>query len=155
MRKSDFVLFMTKIINCSAQTSSRTERIKTIVKSAEKYLDAKRMPWERVRDIINDEASTTISVMGWSCIMVLIILQWNARSLIANGQEFKKYVEILNETPNIICIQETWLVPRLDFVIKGYTSIRRDREIGKGGGIFIQRGLQWNTLSQKYSISQK
>lgn len=39
--------------------------------------------------------------------MVLIILQWNARSLIANGQEFKKYVENLKEKPNVICIQET------------------------------------------------
>lgn len=54
--KGDFVLFMAEIIKCSAQTNSRTERIKIIVKSAEKYLDAKGMPWERVRDILNDEA---------------------------------------------------------------------------------------------------
>jgi len=67
--------------------------------------------------------------------MVLIILQWNARSLIANGQEFKKYVEDVKEKPNVICVQETWLIPRLDFNIKGYNAVRRDRKNGKGGGI--------------------
>lgn len=56
--------------------------------------------------------------MSWIRIMVLIILQWNARSLIANGQEFKKYIDNLSEKPNIICVQETWLIPKIDFVIK-------------------------------------
>ena len=61
-------------------------------------------------------------------IMVFFILQWNARSLIANGQEFKRYIYDLEHKPDIICIQETWLKPHLDFVIKGYNSIRLDRE---------------------------
>ena len=39
--------------------------------------------------------------------MVLSILQWNARSLCSNGQEFKKYIEELSEKPNVICLQET------------------------------------------------
>ena len=60
--------------------------------------------------------------------MVLILLQWNARSLIANGQEFKKYIDNLRQKPNVICIQETWLKPQLDFIIKGYAAVRRDRE---------------------------
>lgn len=67
--------------------------------------------------------------------MMLIILQWNARSLIANGQEFKKYIDNLIEKPHIICIQETWLKPQMDFIIKGYNVIRNDREYGRGGGI--------------------
>lgn len=80
--------------------------------------------------------------------MVLTILQWNARSLISNGQEFKKYVEDLEVKPDIICIQESWLIPRLDFVIKGFISVRRDRDSGKGGGVitFIQRGLQYKEV---------
>ncbi len=36
--KSEFVLFMVDVINCSAQTDRRTEKIKIIVKSAEQYL---------------------------------------------------------------------------------------------------------------------
>lgn len=80
--------------------------------------------------------------------MVLNSLQWNARSLISNGQEFKKYVEDLEVKLNVICVQESWLIPRLDFVIKGYISVRRDRDSGKGGGIitFIQRGLQFREV---------
>ena len=53
--KREFVLFMAEIINCSAQTKSRNERIKIIVKSAEKYLDVKGMRWEHVKDILNDD----------------------------------------------------------------------------------------------------
>lgn len=36
---------------------------------------------------------------------VLNILQWNARSHIANGQEFKKFVDELDKKPEVICIQ--------------------------------------------------
>lgn len=63
----------------------------------------------------------------------MIILQWNARSIIANGQEFKGFIKELKKKPEVICIQETWLKPSLDFVIKGYDSIRRDRGEGSGG----------------------
>lgn len=42
------------------------------------------------------EAEYRISVesgdMGWLIIIMLSILQWNARSLCANGQEFKGYI---------------------------------------------------------------
>ena len=81
--------------------------------------------------------------MGWFIIIVLILLQWNARSLIANGQEFKGYIDNLVEKPNVICVQETWLKPQLDFTMKGYVAVRKDRESGRGGGVatFIQNGL--------------
>lgn len=80
--------------------------------------------------------------------MVLLILQWNARSLIANGQEFKKVIEDKEYKPHIICIQETWLKPHLDFVIQGYTSIRRDRQTGNGGGvaIFIKNEVTYRVI---------
>lgn len=39
--KSNFILFMAEVVNYSAQTTSRTERIKIIVKSVEKSLDVK------------------------------------------------------------------------------------------------------------------
>lgn len=82
--------------------------------------------------------------------MVLIILQWNARSLIANGQEFKNYVDNQCVKPNVICIQETWMIPKLEFSIKGYSSVRRDRENGKGGGVitFIQKGIQYREIKR-------
>lgn len=49
--------------------------------------------------------------------MYFEIIQWNARSFLANGQEFKKYIEDLQQKPKVICVQETWLKPHLDFRI--------------------------------------
>lgn len=43
--KVKFVMFMADVVNCTAQTS-RTERIKIIVRSAEKLLDIKGLTWE-------------------------------------------------------------------------------------------------------------
>ncbi len=64
--KNDFVLFMAEIINCSAQTKSRNERIKIIVKSAEKYLDVKGLLWETIRDILNEETQSSQTWAGSS-----------------------------------------------------------------------------------------
>uniref|UniRef100_A0A8C2BUC3 Reverse transcriptase domain-containing protein n=1 Tax=Cyprinus carpio TaxID=7962 RepID=A0A8C2BUC3_CYPCA len=79
--------------------------------------------------------------------MTLSILQWNARSIIANGQELKNFIEELEVKPNIICIQETWLKPTLDFIIYGYTVVRKDRDT-TGGGVatFIQQGINYRNI---------
>lgn len=80
--------------------------------------------------------------------MVLSILQWNARSLIANGQEFKKFIANQEKGPDIICIQETWLKSQYNFLIQGYITIRRDRHQGNGGGVatFIKQGIGYKTV---------
>ena len=80
------------------------------------------------------------------------VLQWNARSVVANGQEFKHYLREMNEKPEVICIQETFLMPILDFVIYGYVVIRRDRSEGEGtcGGcaIFIKQNIAYRVLEK-------
>ena len=50
------------------------------------------------------------------------------------------------QQPHIICVQETWLKPQLDFIIQGYTTIRNDREGGKGGRVAtcIQSGINYS-----------
>lgn len=60
-------------------------------------------------------------------IIMVLILQWNACSLIANGVEFKNYLNSLPQLPEVICVQETRLNENLDFRIKGYISVRYDR----------------------------
>lgn len=77
-------------------------------------------------------------------------MQWNARSLLANGQEFKGFIKELRKKPEIVCIQETWLKPVLDFNIKGYDCVRRDREEDIGGGciIFVKQGVQYNVIEK-------
>ena len=59
-------------------------------------------------------------LMGISVLCVMFyLMQWNAWSLVANGQEFKQMLDGLEEKPELICIEETWLKPRLDFRISG------------------------------------
>ena len=50
----------------------------------------------------------------------------------------------------MICIQETWLKTVLDFVIKDYDSICRDRVEGIGGGCKIVV-----TQKMQYRVSKK
>lgn len=86
---------------------------------------------------------------------VFQVLQWNARSLIANGQEFKKYLDDFDRKPDLICVQESWLKPCLDFVVPGYESEQLDRAQDKAGGgcvIFIQEGVQYQTVSLKSQL---
>ena len=87
--------------------------------------------------------------MGWGLVLVMIsILQWNARSMLANGQEFKKYVDELPSKPEVICAQETWLKPSLDFRIVGYVAVRRDRGGAVGGGCatFIREDVSYREV---------
>lgn len=44
-------------------------------------------------------------------IIMFLILQWNAQSLIANGQELKRFVAAFKERLVLIGVQETWLKP--------------------------------------------
>ena len=89
-----------------------------------------------------------------SLIMVLHI-QWNARSLIANGQEFKKYIYDLEVVPEVICVQETWLRPQLDFVIPGFSCIRHDRDNNQNGGgcaTFLKDGVAYREVQSPDDI---
>lgn len=89
-----------------------------------------------------------------SFIFMFFILQWNARSLIANGQEFKKYVDGYQNKLDLICVQETWLKACLDFVMPGYVCIRKDRLDTGGGGCatFIKAGIQYKVVDHYSSV---
>ncbi|CAJ1057143.1 RNA-directed DNA polymerase from mobile element jockey [Xyrichtys novacula] len=77
------------------------------------------------------------------------VLQWNARSLMANGQEMKHYIRKMKIQPDVVCVQETFLKPSLDFKVSGYMTIRRDRseEEARGGcAIFIRQGISYRLI---------
>lgn len=57
---------MADVVNCSAQTKSQNERIKIIVKSAEKYLDVRGLLWETVKDILNEDNQPSQTCVGSS-----------------------------------------------------------------------------------------
>lgn len=86
--------------------------------------------------------------------MVFHLLQWNARSLTANGQEFKKFIVESEVKPDTICIQETWLRPHLDFIIPGYESVRFDRGGNQGGGCatFVRNGIPFRRIETTTEI---
>ena len=66
-------------------------------------------------------------------------LFFNARSIKNKTNELWAFLE--SEPPDILGMAETWLTPN-DITIEpllqryGYTSFRRDRKAGKGGGVF-------------------
>lgn len=90
--------------------------------------------------------------------VMFCLLQWNARSLMKNGQELKKFINELEKEPELICVQETWLKSYLDFVIPGYECLRLDRMEVRGreseqvdrshGGCetFIKNGMQYRRV---------
>ncbi len=86
--------------------------------------------------------------------MSFLLLHWNARSLIANGQEFKKHITEMGKVPDIICIQETWLNSSLDFKINGYVVERKDRETGRCGGCatFIKEGIAYKRIHKSNNV---
>ena len=47
-----FVAFLAEVINCSAQTSSKTERIKIIIRAAQKYIGMGEITIESINDIL-------------------------------------------------------------------------------------------------------
>lgn len=82
--------------------------------------------------------------------MMFHIFQWNTRSLIANGQELKGFIGAFKETHvlKMVCIQETWLKPCLDFVIPGYFCLRKDRNSSGGGcATFISQDVQYRRVN--------
>lgn len=72
------------------------------------------------------------------------ILQWNACCLIANGQEFKRYLEDFIDKPDLFCVQESWLKLFLDFVVPDYVSERLDGADKVGGGL---KNMQYRSVS--------
>ena len=74
--------------------------------------------------------------------------------MVANGQEFKQFVYDREERLDIICVQETWLKPRWDFIINGYVSVRKDRLEGGGGGCatFVREGVPYRVVDVEVGL---
>ena len=82
-------------------------------------------------------------------IIGMLILQWNAQSITAHGDELKKFVN--KHEPDVICIQETWLNSKKKYNISGYDVIRKDRETSNRGGccIIVKKGLAVSVIPIK------
>jgi len=60
---------MADVINGAAQTKSRTDRIRIIVKSAKKFLNVQGLEWGNVVDYLNESEDNTVeeASQGQSC----------------------------------------------------------------------------------------
>lgn len=81
-------------------------------------------------------------------LLIMILLHRNTRSLLANGQDFKHFIANRRDKPDVICVQETWLRPNLEFALLDYVVVRQDRIQGSGGGCatFIRRGVPYRVV---------
>lgn len=69
--KVAFVAFIAEVVNCSAQTESRTERIKIIIRAAEKYLDLGNVTVDMINErlkipTLNSQAENSQTTCGGS-----------------------------------------------------------------------------------------
>lgn len=64
--KMSFIAFMAEVVNCSAQTESRTERIRIILRAAGKYLDVEGVTVEQVNEKLKVQISNTQTACGGS-----------------------------------------------------------------------------------------
>lgn len=64
--KVSFVAFIVEVVNCSAQTESRTERIKIIVRAAEKYLEIEGISLEMINEKLKVQVGNTQTTCGGS-----------------------------------------------------------------------------------------
>lgn len=55
-------------------------------------------------------------------------------------------MDIFKDKLEIVCMQEMWLKPCLDFVLPGYVAIRADWVVGGGYAIFLKLGVQYGRL---------
>ena len=81
----------------------------------------------------------------------LLLLLWNARSLFANFDEFKKILD--DNKPHLSCITETWLKSNDTINLNGYEVLRKDRTFGRtAGGVafIINKNLNYSLLNLQY-----
>lgn len=73
--------------------------------------------------------------MGGLLVSLCSVLQWNAKSLVRNGQELNKFVDRLEKQARDDLFSRDMAAAMLRFVISGYESLRLDRAeiVGSGG----------------------
>lgn len=81
--------------------------------------------------------------MGGMIILIMLLLQWDGRSLLSNGQDFKQFIASREEKADVASIQVSWLKPNLDFGLSGYIAIRKNRK--EGGGVLYGVGILMHT----------
>lgn len=77
----------------------------------------------------------------------LKICQWNARSILPKHGELQNFLH--QHSPDVVCLQETWLNPKINFSLPGYNIIREDRMDKTFGGVLIaiKKNIEFTIIS--------
>ena len=86
----------------------------------------------------------------WFPVMAIVVAHWNIRGLRANIHQFRNYLDHTRISPDIICLQETFLKEKYQtpkFV--NYNVIRKDFTKHSRGGlaILIKTGISFTVLN--------
>nr|CAH7759048.1 unnamed protein product [Callosobruchus chinensis] len=74
------------------------------------------------------------------------ILQWNARSIVANRASLQHFLS--NNLTHFVAVSETWLKTSHTFTLKGFNFVKKCRNHGSGVvGIFIKEGINFTELN--------
>lgn len=64
--KVSVIAFVAEVVNCSAQTEGRSERIKIIIRAAEKYLELKNITVDMIKERLLTQATNSQTSCGGS-----------------------------------------------------------------------------------------
>lgn len=83
----------------------------------------------------------------------LRLIQWNAKSILLRYNELCRYTSHYN----LFIISEKWLTADKSFIVKGFDTVRKDRENRKGGDIMIlvNNSIKCKKITQVYNCSNK
>lgn len=83
----------------------------------------------------------------------LNVLQWNAKSILSKRSEFIKHVSDFN----FILISESWLSPNDSFIVKGFDTVRKDRDNRHGDGVtvLVKREIKYKTIPNLFNCNNK
>lgn len=80
--------------------------------------------------------------------MALHIMQWNCHGLRGHIHELKNFINNSSITPDVICVEETFLDPNHTPRIDGYSILRQDNPQSRVGGmaILLKEGINHTLL---------
>lgn len=87
----------------------------------------------------------------------ITLAQFNIRSLLPKLNDLREH--ILSANYSVLCLCETWLSPAIDdnlVHLEGYNLVRRDRRLGRGGGvcIYLRKNISYSVICTDNSIEQ-
>ena len=91
----------------------------------------------------------------------LKIISWNIRSLQANFNQFKDFIDLFNREScflDIICLSEIWVLKNIEFYnLENFNFVYKMRNLSTGGGVafYVRKGIQYKELKNLSSFEEK